>query len=91
MRFLPKYLQSLGAAVWAIGLFDAIKTWIGAVYAYPGGWLTDHWGQRRSLILFNAISLAGYAIVALWQHPAALLIGSFLFLAWSALSLPQTA
>ncbi|MGH9962240.1 MAG: hypothetical protein ACREBC_34810, partial [Pyrinomonadaceae bacterium] len=26
MRFLPKYLETLGAAVWVIGLFDAIKT-----------------------------------------------------------------
>ena len=90
LGFAPKYLETLGAGVFLIGLFDALQTWLGAVYAYPGGWLTDRWGQRRSLILFNAISLAGYVLVWLWQHPAALLVGSFLFLAWSALSLPTT-
>lgn len=90
LGFAPKYLETLGAGVFLIGLFDALQTWLGAVYAYPGGWLTDHWGQRRSLILFNAISLAGYVLVLLWQHPAALLLGSVLFLAWSALSLPTT-
>src|SRR5688572_8098376 len=90
LGFAPKYLETLGAGVFLIGLFDALQTWLGAVYAYPGGWFTDHWGQRRSLILFNAISLAGYVLVLLWQHPAALLVGSFLFLAWSALSLPTT-
>ena len=90
LGFAPKYLETLGAGVFVIGLFDALQTWLGAVYAYPGGWLTDHWGQRRSLILFNAISLAGYALVLCWQHPAALLVGAFLFLAWSALSLPTT-
>jgi len=90
LGFAPKYLQTLGAGVFFIGLFDALQTWLGALYAYPGGWLTDHWGQRRSLILFNAISLAGYVLVLLWQHPVALLVGSFLFLAWSALSLPTT-
>ena len=90
LGFAPKYLETLGAGVLIIGLFDALQTLLGAVYAYPGGWLTDHWGQRRSLLLFNALSLAGYVIVLLWQHWLALVLGVFLFLAWSALSLPAT-
>ena len=90
LGFAPKYLETLGAGVFLIGLFDALQTWLGAVYAYPGGWLTDHWGQRRSLLLFNALSLAGYVVVLLWRHWLALLLGSFLFLAWSAFSLPTT-
>jgi MFS family permease len=88
--FVPKYLQVLGAGIFVIGLFDALQTLLGAVYAYPGGWLTDHWGQRRSLLFFNAISVAGYAIVLVWQHWLAVVLGAFLFLAWSALSLPAT-
>src|SRR5215472_8827547 len=60
--FVPKYLQTLGATVVVIGLFDALQTLLGALYAYPGGWLTDHWGQRRSLMLFSALSLAGYFV-----------------------------
>src|SRR5437773_5774677 len=90
LGFAPKYLETLGAGVLIIGLFDALQTLLGALYNYPGGWLTDRWGQRRSLILFNAISLGGYVVVLLWQHWIALLAGSFLFLAWSALSLPTT-
>ncbi|MEK7707515.1 MAG: MFS transporter [Verrucomicrobiota bacterium] len=90
LGFAPKYLETLGAGVFIIGLFDALQTFLGAVYAYPGGWMTDRWGQRRSLLLFNAISLGGYLLVLLWQHWIALLLGSFLFLAWSALSLPTT-
>ncbi len=90
LGFAPKYLETLGAGVFIIGLFDALQTLLGAVYAYPGGWLTDHWGQRRSLLLFNALSLAGYIIVLLWQHWLALVLGAFLFLAWSTLSLPAT-
>ena len=76
--------------MFVIGLFDALQTLLGAVYAWPGGWLTDHWGQRRSLLLFNALSLAGYILVLVWQHWLALVLGAFLFLAWSALSLPAT-
>jgi MFS family permease len=34
--------------------------------------------------------VAGYVLVLLWPHWLALLLGSFLFLAWSALSLPAT-
>lgn len=90
LGFAPKYLETLGAGVFIIGLFDALQTLLGAVYAYPGGWLTDHWGQRRSLLRFNALSLAGYVLVLVWQHWLALVIGAFLFLAWSALSLPVT-
>ena len=90
LGFAPKYLETLGATVLVIGLFDALQTLLSAVYAYPGGWLTDRWGQRRSLLLFNALSLAGYVLVLVWEHWLALVFGAFLFLAWSALSLPAT-
>jgi len=90
LGFAPKYLQTLGASIFVIGLFDALQTLLGALYAYPGGWLTDAWGQRRSLMLFSAISLGGYGLVLAWHHWLALVIGAFLFLAWSALSLPTT-
>ena len=66
LGFAPKYLQVLGAGVFLIGLFDALQTFLGAVYAWPGGWLTDRWGDRRALLLFNAISIAGYILVLLW-------------------------
>src|SRR3954463_15197240 len=90
LGFAPKYLQTLGAGVFVIGLFDALQTFLGAVYAYPGGWLTDRWGQRRSLLLFNALSVAGYLVVLLWEHWLSLVLGAFLFLAWSGFSLPAT-
>ena len=88
--FVPKYLQTLGAAIFVIGLFDALQTLLGALYAYPGGWLTDHWGQRRSLMLFSALSMAGYVLLLLWHHWLAVVLGAFLFLAWSSFSLPST-
>src|SRR2546428_11177875 len=77
LGFAPKYLQTLGASILIIGLFDALQTLLGALYAYPGGWLTDHWGQRRSLMLFSALSLAGYTLVLFWHPWPALLTGAF--------------
>jgi MFS family permease len=88
MRFLPKYLESLGAAVWAIGLFDAIKTWIGAVYAYPGGVISDRWGLRKALSFFTLLSLAGYISLLVSPHWAWVLLSAFLFLSWTSFSLP---
>ena len=90
LGFAPKYLETLGAGVFIIGLFDALQTFLGAVYAYPGGALTDRLGQRRSLALFTLISLAGYVLILVWHHWLALLVGAVLFVAWSALSLPAT-
>jgi MFS family permease len=90
MRFVPKYLESLGAAALVIGLYDAIYTLLGAVYAYPGGVVVDRWGHRRALTAFTAVSIAGYAMVLAVHHWAAVLAAMFLFLAWSDLSLPAT-
>src|SRR2546426_6557562 len=44
MRFVPKYLQAVGATVFVIGLYDALRTLVGAIYAYPGGILIDRFG-----------------------------------------------
>jgi MFS family permease len=90
MRFVPKYLEALGAGVLVIGLYDAIKTLLGAVYAYPGGVLVDRWGHRKALVAFNAVSMAGYALVVAVPHWGAVLGATFLFLAWSTFSLPAT-
>src|SRR5438105_6249977 len=90
MRFVPKYLQAVGATVFVIGLYDALRTLLGAIYAYPGGVLVDHWGHRRAFIIFNVVSIAGYALVLLVPHWAAVIAGMFLFLSWTCFSLPAT-
>src|SRR5438046_9167499 len=82
MRLLPKYLQTLGASVFVIGLYDALRTLISAIYAYPGGLLADRWGHRRAFITFNVVSIAGYALVLLIPHWGAVIAGMFLFLSW---------
>jgi MFS family permease len=90
MRFVPKYLQAVGATVFVIGLYDALRTLLGAIYAYPGGVLADVWGHRRAFIIFNLVSIVGYALVLLVPHWAAVIAGMFLFLSWTCFSLPAT-
>jgi MFS family permease len=90
MRFVPKYLQAVGATVFVIGLYDALRTLLGAIYAYPGGVLVDVWGHRRAFMIFNVVSIVGYALVLLVPHWAAVIAGMFLFLSWTCFSLPAT-
>jgi MFS family permease len=90
MRFVPKFLQALGASVFVIGLYDALRTLLGAVYAYPGGLIVDLWGHRRAFLTFNIVSIVGYALVLFVPHWAAVIAGMFLFLSWSCFSLPAT-
>src|SRR5436190_21192485 len=79
MRFVPKYLQAVGATVFVIGLYDALRTLLGAIYAYLGGVFVDVWGDRRAFIIFNVVSIAGYALVMLVSLWAAVFSGMFLF------------
>ena len=90
MRFVPKYLQAVGATILVIGIYDALRTLLGAIYAYPGGVFVDRWGHRRAFIIFNLISIVGYALALLVPHWAAVIAGMFLFLSWSCFSLPAT-
>ena len=90
MRFVPKYLQAIGATVFVIGLYDALRTLVGAIYAYPGGIFVDRWGHRRAFIIFNVVSIIGYALVLLIPNWAAVIAGMFFFLSWSCFSLPAT-
>jgi MFS family permease len=90
MRFVPKYLQALGATVFVIGLYDALRTLLGAIYAYPGGVLADRWGHRHAFIIFNVVSIIGYALVLLIPNWGGVIAGMFFFLSWSCFSLPAT-
>src|SRR5437868_13140101 len=90
MRFVPKYLQVVGSSVFIIGLYDVLRTLIGAFYAYPGGVLVDRWGHRRAFLIFNLFYIVGYTLVLLIPHWGAVLVGMFLFLSWTCFSLPAT-
>ena len=61
-RFLPKYLEALGAGVAVIAVFGMFEQVLDAVYQYPGGWITDRIGRRAALILFSLVGLVGYLI-----------------------------
>jgi MFS family permease len=61
-KFLPKYLQALGASVPVIGLFGTAEDFLDAIYQYPGGWIADRYGRRRAFLVFLALACVGYVI-----------------------------
>ena len=46
-RFIPKYLEALGAPVVAIGAYGSTEDLLDGLYQYPGGWVGDRQGARR--------------------------------------------
>ena len=89
-RFLPIYLLALGGGVISIGLLNGLDNFLSAVYAFPGGYLSELIGSKRALLLFNFMAMAGFLIVILIPAWQAVLVGAVFFLAWSAISLPAT-
>jgi MFS family permease len=89
-RFLPIYLLALGGSAFSIGLLNAMDNLLSALYSYPGGYLADRIGVRRSLLAFNLLAACGFAVVILIPAWQAVLAGAVLFISWSAISLPAT-
>lgn len=89
-RFLPIYLLTLGGGAWSIGLLQAMDNLLSALYSFPGGYLSDRIGVKKSLLVFNLVAMAGFALVILIPTWQAVLIGAVLFISWSAISLPAT-
>jgi MFS family permease len=87
-KFMPRYLQALGAPAYAIGAYGTARDLLDGLYQYPGGWLGDRMGRRRSLLLFVGASIVGYLIYLgspSWQ----IAIGGLLFvMAWTSMASP---
>lgn len=74
-RFLPKYLETLGASIAIIGLFGSTRDFLDAAYQYPSGYISDRIGSQQSLILFCAISIVGYTIYMLTPQWPLIFVG----------------
>lgn len=87
-RFLPLYLIALGGSAWSVGFLNAMDNFLSALYSFPGGWLADRLGPKKSLQLFTAVAIFGYALVIIIPSWIAVLAGSVFFISWTAVSLP---
>jgi MFS family permease len=87
-KFLPKYMESLGAGTLAVGLFGTAKDFCDAVYQYPGGWLADHLGRRRAFLTFIALASIGYLVYMLSPSWPYVFVGVAFSMAWHSMASP---
>jgi MFS family permease len=87
-RFLPKYLEALGAPVVAIGAYGSTEDLLDGLYQYPGGWLGDRYGRRRALLLFVSLAALGYLVVASATAWPMVILGMVLVMAWTSMASP---
>ncbi len=87
-RFLPKYLQALGAPVVVIGAYGSTEDLLDGLYQYPGGWVADRYGRRAALLTFVAIAIAGYSVLAVAGSWPVVFLGLVLIMAWTSMASP---
>lgn len=89
-RFLPLYLMVLGGGIISVGALNALDNFLSAIYSFVGGVCADRFGEKKSLQIFTFLAIFGFLIVVLVPRWEAVLIASFFFLSWTAISLPST-
>ncbi len=87
-KYLPKYLEALGATAPIIGLFGTAENFLDAIYQYPGGWLADRVGRRRAFLVFIAMASAGYLIYLFSASWPVVFIGLAFAMTWQSMASP---
>jgi MFS family permease len=87
-KFLPKYLEALGASTPIIGLFGTAGDFFDAIYQYPGGWIADRLGRRRAFLIFVTLAAAGYVVYYFASSWPLVFVGLALAMAWQSMASP---
>lgn len=87
-KFLPKYLEALGASTPIIGLFGTAEDFFDAVYQYPGGWIADRFGRRNAFLIFLALAFAGYLVYLFGPTWGFAFVALALVMAWQSMASP---
>ncbi len=87
-KFLPKYLEALGASTPIIGLFGTVEDFFDAIYQYPGGWIADRLGRRRAFLIFITLTSLGYLIYLFSPSWPWLFAALGLVMAWQSMGSP---
>src|SRR5437868_9863380 len=87
-KFLPKYLQALGASVPTIGLFGTAEDFFDAIYQYPGGWIADRFGRRSAFFVFLSLACVGYLVYLLGPSWPFAFVALAFVMAWQSMASP---
>ncbi|HEY8239824.1 MAG TPA: hypothetical protein VIH35_00170, partial [Kiritimatiellia bacterium] len=87
--YLPQYMRAgLGAPILLIALYGSFRDFLEAINYSVGGWLAGRMNTRRSLLLFNALPLAGLLILLVGQSAVAVFVALPLVFVWDSLAGP---
>jgi len=89
-RFLPKYLEGIGASYMVLGGLGFLTNFVGAVWALNGGYVFDKFGAKKAFVFFNILAICGYVIAILFHTWYAVFAGFLFFSAWNNLALPAS-
>jgi MFS family permease len=87
-RFLPKYLEALGAPILAIGAYGSVEDALDGLYQSPGGWASDRYGRRHALLLFVALAAVGYVVIAAAPAWPVVFVGLLFIMCWTSMAGP---
>ncbi|HEX9107883.1 MAG TPA: MFS transporter [Longimicrobiales bacterium] len=87
-RYVPKYLEALGAPVLAIGAYGSAEDLLDGLYQYPGGWVADRFGRRMALLVFVSLAALGYLVYLVAPAWPWAFVALALVLAWSSMASP---
>ncbi len=87
-KFVPKYLEALGASTVIVGFFGTAEDFFDAIYQYPGGWIADRFGRRRAFLTFVAFASAGYLVYLVSPSWPYVFLGLALVMAWQSMASP---
>jgi len=87
-RFLPKYLEALGAPIVAIGAYGSTEDALDGLYQYPGGWASDRYGRRHAMLLFVSLAALGYVVIAAAPAWPVVFVGLTLIMCWTSMASP---
>ena len=87
-KFLPKYLEALGASTPVIGLFGTAEDFFDAIYQYPGGWIADRFGRRRAFFCFIGLACVGYLFYLFGPTWPFAFAGLAFAMAWQSMASP---
>jgi MFS family permease len=87
-RFLPKFLQDIGAPMAAIGGYGSLRDLVDGLAQYPGGLASDRWGRKRALQCFTLLALLGYLTMASAPSWPLALVAVAMTMAWSSMASP---
>ncbi|MFS8084524.1 MAG: MFS transporter [Acidobacteriota bacterium] len=87
-KFLPKYLETLGASTPVIGLYGTAEDFFDAVYQYPGGWIADRFGRQRAFLVFIGLACIGYLFYLFGNSWPLIFVGLAFAMAWPSMASP---